>query len=549
MKKAWWKEEVIYQIYPRSFKDSNGDGIGDINGIFEKLDYLKSLGVTTLWLNPIYKSPFDDMGYDISGYCEISEQYGTMEDFDRLLNGAHDRGIKIIMDLVVNHTSDEHPWFQEAINNPTSKYREYYIFKKPVSGSVPNNWRSYFSGSAWELNEKSGEYYLHLFTKKQPDLNWENPEVREEVKNLMRFWLDKGVDGFRMDVINLISKKPNFPDIDEHEIDLGKVYKNGPRLHEFLQELSHDVLSKYKCMSVGECSGASLEDALLICGEEREELQTLFHFEAMNADVVNNEFFKPGKYNFKEFKEIYERWHRDLYGKAWNSVYLMNHDQPRSLSRFGDDKNFHKVSGKLIATFVLTQWGTPYIYQGEEFGMTNCDFEEDEFKDVMIINYLAEQKALGKKVEELLPGIHYRARDNSRTPVQWNSQKNGGFSLAEDTWIKVNPNFERINAESQESDNSSILNYYREMIAFRKSSQTLIYGTQTEIEFGVDEVYAYQRAFEGEEILVILNFSEKNHVLEYDFSKYGSVMKSYGDIQIDEKQLMLRPYESVVLKK
>ncbi|ACL69702.1 glycoside hydrolase family 13 protein [Halothermothrix orenii] len=556
--KSWWKEAVVYQVYPRSFNDTTGNGIGDLRGIIEKLDYIKDLGVDVIWLNPVYESPCDDMGYDISNYRKILPQFGTMEDFDLLLSEMHKRGLKLVMDLVVNHTSDEHRWFVESRKSKDNPYRDYYIWKKPkADGSPPNNWVSYFGGSAWEYDEQTGEYYLHLFSKKQPDLNWENPKVREEVKDIMRFWLDKGVDGFRMDVIGFISKDPDFEDFPTDNPsgkDLGDKYANGPRLHEFLQELHDDVLSHYDCMTVGECPGVSPEDALLIVGKDRRELQTLFQFEGMDIDYgKNGSRFSIGNWDVHGFKKVYTKWHKKLYGKAWNSIYLMNHDQPRAVSRFGDDKKYRKESAKMLATFLLSMWGTPYIYQGEEIGMTNCPFEGvEEFRDIEMINYYNEQISKGKTKEEIMPGLLYRGRDNSRTPIQWNDSRNAVFSDAEETWIKVNPNYTEINVEEAEKDPDSILHYFRRMIKTRKDNDVLIYGDYELVDEGNDDVYAYRRFLDNEEMLVLLNFTDKEtscDVSPYNLEDKELIISNYkGGQKVKGTEVTLRPYEARIYK-
>jgi len=548
--KKWWKEEIVYQIYPRSYMDSNGDGIGDIHGIIDKLDYIKSLGVTAVWLNPIYSSPCDDMGYDISDYRNILSDFGTIQDFEILLSEMHKRSIKLIMDLVVNHSSDEHAWFIDAKRSRDSKYHDYYIFKDASKG-IPNNWDSYFLGSAWEYNEPTNEYFLHLFSKKQPDLNWENPQLRKEVYDLMKFWLEKGVDGFRMDVISLISKKPGFPDRNLKE-EIGRSYANGPRLHEYLKEMNSDVLSKFKCLTVGECVGVSPEDGLKIVGYDRNELHMLFHFEAMLTDMgPNGEFWYPAKIELKKIKEVFTKWHKKLYGKAWNSIYLMNHDQPRSVSRFCNDGKYRKESSKLLATFQLSMCGTPYIYQGEEIGMTNCHFEPEEFRDIWAINYYREMMEKGFKKEDILPGILYKARDNSRTLMQWNTSMNSGFSSCDSTWIKVNPNYKQINVEEAEKDSDSILNYFRKMIALRKKTPALIYGDYELIDEENSSLYVYRRFDENMNLLVALNFSNSEQILKFNGIKSTSniLMFNYKNAPaVSNDEICLRAYEAIIIR-
>ena len=549
-KEKWWKEQVVYQIYPRSFNDTTGNGIGDLNGVIEKLDYVKSLGIDAIWLNPIYDSPCDDMGYDISDYRNILKEFGTISDFKKLLNEAHKRDIKIIMDLVVNHSSDEHSWFMEACKSKDSKYHDYYIFKDGKKG-LPNNWDSYFGGSAWEYNAATDDYYLHLFSKKQPDLNWKNPELREEVKDIMKFWFDMGIDGFRMDVINFISKRHGFPDRDKNE-ELGRSYSFGPKFHDYMKEINKDVLLKYNCMTVGECPGTSVEQAIETVGYDRGELQTIFHFEAMNVDTgPNGEYYYPGTIDFKEFKDVFSRWHKGLYGKAWNSVYLMNHDQPRTVSRFGNDKKYRKESAKMLATFQLSMCGTPYIYQGEEIGMTNCHFEPEEFRDIQMINYFAEMTEKGHTKEELMPGLLYRGRDNSRTPMQWDKSKNGGFSNADETWIKMNPNYKNINVAESETDEDSILSYFREMIKVRKHNKVLVYGDYENLDPESLDTYTFRRFLADEEIIVVLNFTDKviENSLINSFDDKSVLISNYPDIKLTEKgTLILRPYEAKIIR-
>ncbi|MCF7791083.1 MAG: alpha-glucosidase [Victivallales bacterium] len=546
----WWKELVVYQVYPRSFKDSSGNGIGDLKGITEKLDYIKSLGVNAVWLNPVYESPCDDMGYDISDYRNILRDLGTMDDFKILLNEAHKRNILIIMDLVVNHTSDEHEWFSEACKSRNNPYHDYYFFKDARNG-IPNNWVSFFSGSAWDYNEPTDEYYLHIFSKKQPDLNWENEKVRREVYDIMKFWFEMGIDGFRMDVINLISKKPGLPDRDEDE-DLAESYSFGPKFHDYMKEMNREVLSKYKCVTVGECPGTTVEQALDTVGYDRNELHMIFHFDAMPLDSgPNGEHFYPGKVDYQKFKQVFTKWHKALYGKGWNSIYLMNHDQPRAVSRFGNDGKYREETAKMLATFQLSMCGTPYIYQGEEIGMTNCHFEPEEFRDIQMINYYAEMTAKGYSKEELLPGLLYKGRDNSRTPMQWDRTKNGGFSNADNTWIKVNPNYEKINVDESENDPDSILNYFRKMIKARKNNKTLVYGDYDIIEPDNEKIYAYKRFTDNDELIVILNLTDGEVTFNsgYNLKSKAEIIGNYSGTKFNKKnEIQLRPYEAKIIR-
>ena len=446
MKQNWWKEAVIYQIYPRSFKDSNGDGVGDIRGIIEKLDYLKDLGIDVIWISPIYQSPNDDNGYDISDYYNIMDEFGTMADFDELLEGIHARGMRLLMDLVVNHTSDEHEWYQQARQSKDSPYRDYYYFRP----EPPNNWLSLFGGPAWDYDPVAEEYYLHLFTKKQPDLNWENPKVRQEVYQLMRFWLDKGVDGFRMDVIPMISKYLDFPDGDFSDFNnvIATLYTNGPRVHEFLQEMHEEVLQHYDVMTVGEGVGIAPAQANLYVGESRKELNMIFHFGHMFIDHGPGGKFDIVDFKLSEFKAIFDTWDQGIGQEGWLNIYLDNHDFPRMVSRFANDQEYRVESAKMLAILILSLRGTPCIYQGSEIGMTNVAFNSlDDYRDVETINAYNEYKASGKDLDELLKIVHVQGRDNVRTPFQWDDSANGGFTVG-NPWIKANPNYTEINAQA-----------------------------------------------------------------------------------------------------
>ncbi|HEY0827346.1 MAG TPA: alpha-glucosidase [Bacilli bacterium] len=554
---AFWQEGVVYQIYPRSFMDSNGDGIGDLKGIISRLDYLKELGVEIIWLSPVYKSPNDDNGYDISDYQAIMNEFGTMEDWEEMLNGLHDRGIKLIMDLVVNHSSDEHRWFEESKKSKDNPYRDYYIWRpgKP-DGSEPNNWVSFFSGSAWQYDETTDEYYLHLFTKKQPDLNWENPKLRKEVYDMMNFWLDKGIDGFRMDVINCISKVDDLPSVlgGEGYTWGGEFFLCGPRLHEYLKEMNEQVLSRYEAMSVGEMPGVSPEQAIDYTNPENKEVNMVFQFETMDIDSGEG-----GKWNFKpwklsDLKTVTSKWQYALNGKGWNSLYLNNHDQPRMVSRFGNDTVYRKQSAKLLATFLHTLQGTPYIYQGEEIGMTNVKFHSiDEYKDVETLNYYREAvHERGISPEQAMASIYVKGRDNARTPMQWNAHEQAGFTSGQ-PWIAVNPNYRTINVEESLQDKDSIFNYYKKLIELRKLNPIMIYGDYDIIEEDHDQIYAYTRTLSKEKWLVLLNFSDKE--AQFDLPE---ALKPYSDgneLIIANYQdmaetlidgLQLRPYEARV---
>jgi oligo-1,6-glucosidase len=512
MKNTWWKENVVYQIYPRSFNDSNGDGIGDLRGIIHKLDYLKSLGIDIIWLGPCYKSPNDDNGYDIADYYDIMDEFGTMADFDELLEGLHQRGIKLIMDLVVNHTSDEHNWFEESRKSKDNPYRDYYIWRPGKNGGPPNNWWSIFGGSAWQYDEQTDEYYLHLFTKKQPDLNWENPKVREEVNKIMRFWLDKGVDGFRMDVISMISKQPGLPDIPDKapfEWVLENVYANGPKVHEYIQDMYREVLSQYDIMTVGEGPGITPELAKLYVGEDRGELNLVFNLDHMFIDSGPGGKFDPVEWSLKDLRRIFSNWIQTLEGIGWTSVFLDNHDFARMVSRFGNDNKYRKESAKMLAIFLLTMKGTPCIYQGSEIGMTNVAFPSlQDYRDVETLNYFREKQKEGLTEEEFLPVVYALGRDNVRTPIQWENRPHGGFTTGE-PWLKVNPNYPEINVKEAEDDPDSILHFYRRILAFRKEHPALVYGSYQDISKDHPKLFVYERKHDSEYLLIALNFSDE----------------------------------------
>ena len=556
MDKKWWKESVVYQVYPRSFCDSNGDGIGDLNGITSKLDYLKELGIDVIWLSPVYQSPNDDGGYDISDYQAIMDEFGTMEDFDRLLASAHERGIKILMDLVVNHSSDEHKWFIESRKSVDNPYRDYYIWRPAKEdGSLPNNWGSCFSGPAWEYDKTTDMYYLHLFSKKQPDLNWENPVVRKEVYDMMNWWLKKGVDGFRMDVISLISKEPGLPDYEPESTGYAayNAGANGPRVHEFLQEMREKALNNADTMTVGECAGVTLEEAKKYARSDGKELNMVFQFEHMEADFDE----KTGKWTTKKLdlrvlKEILTRWQKGLEDIAWNSLYWENHDQPRSVSRFGNDSDqYREISAKMLATCVHMMQGTPYVYQGEELGMTNCPFNSIEnFRDLESINAYHELTEQGKMTEEdMLAAISYKGRDNARTPMQWDDSAYAGFSTAE-PWIMVNPNYTKINAKEQVNREDSVFKYYQKLIKLRHESDLIVYGTYDLILDDDKDIYAYTRTLGDEKLIVYCNFSENTREVELpeEFTDGKILISNYSDAAVNEK-ITLRPYEAIVIQK
>ena len=556
MEKRWWKESVVYQIYPRSFCDSNGDGIGDLNGITGKLDYLKELGIDVIWLSPVYKSPNDDNGYDISDYQAIMDEFGTMEDFDRMLATAHEKGIKIMMDLVVNHTSDEHKWFIESRKSTDNPYRDYYIWRPAKEdGSLPNNWGSCFSGPAWEYDKTTDMYFLHLFSKKQPDLNWDNPAVRQDVFDMMNWWLKKGVDGFRMDVISLISKEPGLPDKEPgiNGYATFNVSANGPHVHEYLQEMRQKALNNADTITVGECSGVTLEEAKKYARSDEKELNMVFQFEHMDVDSDE----KAGKWttrkmDLRNLKKILTRWQKGLQDIAWNSLYWENHDQPRSVSRFGNDSDeYREISAKMLATCIHMMQGTPYVYQGEEQGMTNCPINTlDNFRDLESINAFHELTEQGKMTEEdMMAAIGYKGRDNARTPMQWDDSAYAGFSTA-NPWIMVNPNYTKINAKDQINREDSVFKYYQKLIKLRHESELIVYGTYDLILDDDKDIYAYIRTLGDEKLIVYCNFSENTREVELpeEFTNGKVLISNYIDAKVNHK-ITLRPYEAIVIQK
>lgn len=550
MNKTWWKESVVYQIYPRSFCDSNGDGIGDLKGITEKLDYLKELGINVIWLSPVYQSPNDDNGYDISDYEAIMTEFGTMADFDEMLAKAHSLGIKIVMDLVVNHTSDEHKWFIESRSSKDNPKRDYYIWKDGKDGKEPNNWGSAFSGSAWQMDETTGQYYLHLFSKKQPDLNWENDKVREEVYSMMTRWFDKGIDGFRMDVISLISKDQSFPDGPTYGGLYGSFEScaNGPRVHEFLQEMNKKVLSKYDIMTVGECAGVTLEEAKKYANSDGTELNMVFQFEHTDLDSGKTMKWSTDKMPLIPLKENLSKWQKGLNEVAWNSLYFCNHDQPRIVSRLGSEKDeYRELSAKCIATCLHMMQGTPYVYQGEELGMTNTVFKSvKDFRDLEAINAYHELTEKGViSPEELFPKICHKSRDNARTPMQWDDSKNAGFTTGT-PWIDVNPNYTKINAKEQIAREDSVFNYYKKLIALRKEYEIIVYGDYNLLLPEDKDLFVYERSLDGKKFLVACNFSEKEREFDFGVAKNGKVLiNNYKDFSLNNKKL--RPFEAVVV--
>lgn len=556
MNKAWWKEAVVYQIYPRSFMDSNGDGIGDINGITEKLEYLQELGIDVIWLSPVYQSPNDDNGYDISDYQAIMTEFGTMEDFDRMLSRAHELGIKIMMDLVVNHTSDEHAWFVESKKSVDNPYRDFYIWRKgKEDGSEPNNWGSCFSGSAWKYDPQTDMYFLHLFSKKQPDLNWDNPDVREHVFDMMNWWCEKGIDGFRMDVISLISKPEGLPDGVPGEngyADSGCA--NGPHVHEYLKEMNKKVLSHYNLITVGEASGVTLEEAKKYASADGSELNMVFQFEHVGSGPEgNNRFGKwdSHKMSLPVWKKILSKWQTGLEGKAWNSLFLANHDQPRSVSWFGNDSaEYREISAKMLATCLHMMQGTPYVYQGEELGMCNAYFDKlEDYRDIENLNAYKElTETCGVSHEEMMGYLKRISRDNARTPMQWDDSANAGFTTGT-PWIKVNSNYKTVNAKQQTTDPDSVFSYYKELIRLRHENDIIVYGEYELLEPQNEELFIYTRTWNNEQLMVLCNFTDKDVVIP------AAVMAQIpADAQIlisnhvGNLEAVLRPYEARVYR-
>ena len=556
MKKAWWKEAVVYQIYPRSFMDSNGDGIGDLNGITEKLDYLKELGIDVIWLSPVYQSPNDDNGYDISDYQAIMTEFGTMEDYDRMLARAHELGIKIMMDLVVNHTSDEHAWFVESRKSVDNPYRDFYIWRKGKEDKKePNNWGSCFSGSAWKYDEQTDMYFLNLFSKKQPDLNWDNPKVRDHVFDMMNWWCEKGIDGFRMDVISLISKPEGLPDGIPGEngyADSGCA--NGPHVHEYLQEMNRKVLSKYDLITVGEAAGVTLEEAKKYANADGSELNMVFQFEHVSGSEHEKTHY--GKWDghkmpLPEWKANLSKWQTGLSHEAWNSLYLSNHDQPRSVSRYGNDsEEYRERSAKLLATCLHMMQGTPYVYQGEELGMCNAYFDKlEDYRDIESINAYHElTEQCGVSHEEMMGYLKRISRDNARTPMQWDDSKNAGFTTGT-PWLKVNSNYPEVNAKAQVNDPDSVFSYYKKLIRLRHENEIIVYGDYELLEAESEETFIYKRNYENEHLMVLCNFTD--HEVSVTDAVMGQIPDGAEKLianYADDMGQTLRPYEAKVYR-
>ena len=555
--KNWWKDSVVYQIYPRSFKDSNGDGFGDLQGVIEKLDYLKELGIDVIWLSPVFDSPQDDNGYDIRDYRSIYAGFGSNEDMEELINKAHDRDIKIVLDLVVNHTSDEHAWFVESRKSKDNEYSDYYIWKDPKEdGSEPNNWGSSFCGSAWEYCEERGQYYLHFYSKKQPDLNWENPQVRQEVYDLMKFWMEKGADGWRMDVIASISKDQNYPDYPEEDgrkYYTGKYHSNGPRLHEFIHEMNQEVLSKYDCMTVGEAPGSTPEVARLFTDPAREELNMIFTFEHMNIDRIPgsvNRKWALKLFDLRDLKRVMSEWQTKLYGRGWNALYFENHDQPRVISRWGNDTVYREKCAKAYATILHGMQGTPYIYQGEEIGMTNVQFDLDEYEDIEVRNAYKELVLNGKTISEddFKKAVWNKSRDNARTPMQWDESDNAGFTTGK-PWFRVSDRYKEINVKQALADKDSIFYYYKKLIELRHKESLLTEGNYQLLLPEDEKIFAYLRNTENETWLIAANMSEDSVLTDklktFVNEKQDIIIGNYDRVNLDEA---LRPYEAFMMR-
>lgn len=553
MKKKWWQKAVVYQVYPRSFQDSNGDGIGDLAGVLQRLSYIKKLGVDVIWLNPVYKSPDKDNGYDISDYRDIQPKFGDMKIFDKLLSEAHRLGLKVVMDLVVNHTSDQHEWFKESRKSIDNPYRDFYIWRDGQDGQAPNNWGSYFGGSTWKYDEATKQYYLHLFAEGQPDLNWENPEVREQVWELMRFWLDKGIDGFRMDVINFISKPEGLPDAPNPENaeygDVEPMVADGAKLNDYLREMNDKVLSKYDVMSVGEMPSSKPEDAVQYTGLDAGELNMVFQFD--HVTLAFNDDPRLGKWNDKpvnlvDLKRALSRWQLALDGKGWNSLYWNNHDRARAVSRFGNDSpEYRERSAKMLATTLHMMQGTPYIYQGEELGMTNAHFTDlKQYQDIESLesyHQIVEKEKLTDHAT-MMRYLATESRDNARTPMQWDDSVNAGFT-AGTPWLELNKNYREINAAKELQDEDSVFYFYKKLIDLRHKSDLIVYGDYRELDPEDEEVFAYKRHYEGKTLLVISNFTAKDVTRSYDSETKKTLLLSNYDDDLGTK---FRPYESKV---
>lgn len=559
VEKKWWHQTIVYQVYPRSFYDTNADGIGDLKGVIEKLDYIKSLGVTMIWLNPIFSSPNDDNGYDISDFYGIMDEFGTIEDVEELIAEAHKRDLKIMFDFVMNHTSDEHPWFIESRKSKDNPYRDFYIWKEGHDGEEPTNWEGFFGGSVWEKDEGTNEYYMHLFSKKMPDLNWESEKMRQSMYDVARFWANKGVDGLRIDAIIHIAKDHTFPqginNTDRPYVLADQYYANLPQVHDFVKEFHQEVLMEGNLLTVGEASTAGVEEAIQYANPKNKEFDMIISFQHLSLDFDDSITYVPPKWSQKKmdllvFKDVMERWQHGLKDKGWNTLYWNNHDMPRVVSRFGNEDKYHRESAKMLATLMYLQWGTPYILQGEEIGMTNTDYQEmSDYRDVEVFTLYREAvEKGGRSHDEIMDMIHRRSRDNARTPMQWNNEKNAGFTTG-NPWMKVNRNYQNINVEKENIDADSILNYYRKLLHLKRDDECLIYGDFQFIYRNHPQVYAYTRTDAEKKYTIICNFDEQvtEVVVEEIFGEY--VMGNYVDIEIKNNKLTLRPYEAHVFCK
>lgn len=559
MEQKWWHKAVVYQIYPRSFKDSNNDGVGDLRGIIEKIDYLVQLGVNTIWLNPIFSSPNDDNGYDISDFRGIMADFGTMSDFDELVAVLKANKIRLVMDLVLNHTSDEHPWFIEARKNTTNPYREYYLWAQGREGKEPTNWESFFGGSLWERDEQTDEYYLHLFSKKMPDLNWSSHNLRQEMYDIANFWSEKGVDGFRIDAVVHIDKDISYPQAENPGgrpyVMADYYYANRPAVHDYCQEFYREVLAGKEIMTVGEAASATIEEALKYTAPEREEFNMIITFESISFDIdASLNPAVPPKWtqkrpDLREIKQVWMKWQDGLYGKGWNTLYWNNHDVPRVVSRYGNTAEYHQESAKMLATLLYLMWGTPYILQGEEIGMTNVAFDHlEDYRDVEIATFYREALATGKVThDEAMAMIHARSRDNARTPMQWDANEQAGFTSVE-PWMKVNPNYKTINVAANLADANSIFYHYQKLIQLRTKSvysDLITYG-KTELLLADDEhIFAYVREYEGQKLLVVANFFETPQTVSLTAEVETVLIQNYSDASLELNSFTLRPYEAV----
>ncbi|WP_223589415.1 glycoside hydrolase family 13 protein [Neobacillus bataviensis] len=552
MNKKWWKEAVAYQVYPRSFMDSNGDGIGDLKGVTSKLDYLKELGIDVIWLSPMYKSPNDDNGYDISDYQDIMDEFGTMSDFDELLQGVHQRGMKLILDLVINHTSDEHPWFIESRSSKDNPKRDWYIWRDGKDGKEPNNWESIFSGPAWKYDEETDQYFMHIFSTRQPDLNWENPDVRKALHNMVNWWLDKGIDGFRVDAISHIKKEPGFPDMPNPEnldyVSCFPYMMNVDGIDDFLTELAEKTIKNYDVMTVGEANGVGLDDADKWVGEENGYFNMIFQFEFL--DLWDKD--ADGSIDVRKLKKVLTKWQKGLEGRGWNALFIENHDQPRRVSSWGNDQEYWKESTKMLGALYFLMKGTPFIYQGQEIGMTNVQFPSiEDYNDVGMINYYKIETAKGRSHDEVMKVIWEKGRDNSRTPMQWSSGSMGGFTTGEKTWLGVNPNYKEINVAAQLEDPDSILSFYKKLVRLRKENPLFVYGTYELLLANHPKLFVYTRQLGSRKAIVINNFSKKETRFKLpsnvSFSASELVLNNY-DVMGEKlrKEFTLKPYETRV---